>query len=109
MPVPVAVVPTALNGHAGVATPTPAAGDATNGNTCLNYVNTIFRLSNSAGVSGTWTVTPAVKFKGESLAPLVITIAASGDALYTFDPDVWGHQIVLTPSAATMKLAVIQP
>jgi hypothetical protein len=109
MPTPTAVIPLALNGHVGVAVPTPAAGDNVNGNTCRNYPSTIFRLKNSAGVSGTWTVTPAVTFKGESLSNLVLTLAAADDKYYQFDPDVWGEQIVLTPSASTMQIAVIQP
>jgi hypothetical protein len=109
MPTPTAVTPVALNGHVGVNRPTPANGDNVNGNTCANFPSTIFNLKNSAGVSGTFTVTPAVTFKGESLAPLVVTLAASADELYQFDPDVWGHEIVLTPSASTMQLAVIQP
>lgn len=104
-----AVTPTQLNGHVGVAIPAPAAGDNVNGNTCRNLATTIFRLNNSAGVSGTWTVTPAVTFHGEPLQPLVLTLAASADDLYQFDPDVWGNEIILTPSAVTMKIAVIQP
>lgn len=110
MTAPTAVTAVAqLNGHAGVNMPSAQAGDNTNGNTVLNNPGTIFWLTNTGGASGTWTITPAVKFKGESLATLPVTIAASGGGLYKFDPDVWGHQIVLTPSAATMKAVVIQP
>lgn len=110
MTAPTAVTATAtLNGHTGVAMPSAQAGDNTNGNTVLNTKGTIFWLTNTGGASGTWTITPAVKYKGETLASLPITIAAAGGGLYEFDPEVWGHQIVLTPSAATMKLVVIYP
>jgi hypothetical protein len=90
----------------------PAAavnGDNTNGNSFANTGAQWVEWTNTAGVSGTWSVSFPNLVKGQTVPAKSFTVAAAAvHRAGPFDPAVYGSTVVMTPSASTMKPAVFQ-
>lgn len=104
---------TALNVQTSAETGTTLAaavnGDNTNGNSYANTGKQIVILTNTAGTSATCTVAFGYTVRGQTIPALSISVGANATVICgPYDPAVFGTTVTITPSASTLKPAVIQ-
>lgn len=93
----------------GTALAAPVNGDNTNGNSFANSGKQIVVLTNTVASSATCTVAFGRTVHGQTIPPLSIAVAASATVICgPYDPATFGATVLITPSASTLKPAVIQ-
>lgn len=87
----------------------PVNGDNTNGNTYANSGKQIVILTNTVASSATCAVAFGRTVHGQTIPALSIAVAASATVICgPYDPQTFGDIVKITPSASTLKPAVIQ-
>lgn len=93
----------------GITPVTEAAGDNTNGNSFPNNGLCWLEATNGGGSAGTVTVTYPNKVDGQTVPAKSYSLAASAKSrIGPFPVALFGSTVVVTPSAATITLAVYQ-
>lgn len=103
-------VPVQTITKAGMVPSAAVNGDNTNGNSFANSGVQWVEWTNTAGASGTWTITYPNLIDGTQQVPAKSFTVAAGATHKAgpFDPAIFGSTVVMTPSATTMKPAVFQ-
>jgi hypothetical protein len=96
-------------GRGGIVPATEAAGDNTNGNVFPNNGAIWLEVTNGGGSAGTITVAYASKVDGQTVPAKSYSLAASAKRrIGPFPVTLFGTNVVVTPSAATITIAAYQ-
>lgn len=97
------------SGVTGTTLAAPVNGDNTNGNSYANTGKQIVILTNTVASPATCAVAFGYTVLGQVIPALSVAVAASATvACGPYDPALFGATVTITPSASTLKPAVIQ-
>lgn len=97
------------SGETGTTLAAAVNGDSVNGNSFANTGKQIVILTNTVASPATCAVAFGYTIRGQTIPALSVAVAASATVICgPYDPSLYGTTVTITPSASTLKPAVIQ-
>lgn len=94
----------------GVASPTPATGDTTNGHVVSNTGRTIVTVKNTGASAHSVTFVIPGTVDGQAVADRVVSIAAGASREFgQFSPEIYGGQMAIDVDSTELQLSAREP